>query len=65
MNNQTDFLHIDLEFYRGVKEIAAFLGMHPRTCQRLLGQGRIPAKRDTTGKRVLCNLDHYRNLRGQ
>lgn len=55
---------IKLEFYHGVKEIAAFLGLHPQTAQRLLGEGKIPAKRDGRGRWVLCNLDYYESLRG-
>lgn len=53
----------DLEFFRGLKEIATFLGVHPKTCARYLRQGKIPAKRDGLGKWVLCTWDYYRELR--
>lgn len=52
-----------LEFHRGLKEIANFLGVHPKTCARYLRQGKIPAKKDGCGKWVLCVQDYYRELR--
>jgi len=52
-----------LEFYRGIKEIAGFLGLHPDTVARRLRQGLIPAKRDPLGRWVLSNLDYYQSLK--
>jgi hypothetical protein len=52
-----------VEFFRGIKGIAAFLELHPQTTLRLLKAGRIPAKKDQSGRWVLCNLDYYLSLR--
>lgn len=54
---------VPLEFYRGIKEIAAFLGIHPKTAYLQIRQGLIPAKKDRAGRWVLCNLDYWRSLR--
>lgn len=54
---------LKLEFFRGIKGIAAFLNLHPQTTLRLLNAGKIPAKKDQAGRWVLCNLDYYRSLR--
>jgi hypothetical protein len=56
-------LPLKVEFYRGIKGIAAFLELHPQTTLRLLKDGKIPAKKDQTGRWVLCNLDYYLSLR--
>jgi hypothetical protein len=53
---------LKIEFYRGVKEIARFLGMHEQTVQSRLKAGLIPAKKDALGRWVLCNLDYYLSL---
>lgn len=53
---------IRLEFYRGIKAIAAFLEVHPDTAYRLIHQGKIPARKDESGRWVLCNLDYYASL---
>jgi excisionase family DNA binding protein len=44
----------ELEFYSGVKEIAQFLGRNPHTVKRWLREGKIPAKKDRSGRWVLC-----------
>jgi hypothetical protein len=54
---------LKVEFYRGIKGIAAFLDLHPQTTLRLLKDGKIPAKKDQSGRWVLCNLDYYLSLR--
>jgi len=54
---------LKVEFFRGIKGIAAFLELHPQTTLRLLKAGRIPAKKDQSGRWVLCNLDYYLSLR--
>jgi hypothetical protein len=53
-----------LEIFRGIDEIAAFLKIHERTAQRLLRDGKLPAKKDETGVWTLRNLDYYRSLQG-
>jgi predicted site-specific integrase-resolvase len=53
---------LKMEFYRGVKAIAAFLGVHPSTVERYLQEGKIPAKQDDMGVWVLCNVDYYLSL---
>ena len=53
---------VPIEFYRGVKAIANFLEMHPQTVKKLLREGKIPAKKDETGRWVLTNLDYYQSL---
>ena len=55
---------VPIEFYRGVKAIAKFLEMHPETVKKLLRDGKIPAKKDETGRWVLTNLDYYQSLQG-
>jgi hypothetical protein len=55
---------IPIEFYRGVKDIAGFLKMTPRSVRRLLNEGKLPAKKDETGRWVLTNLDYYQSLQG-
>lgn len=55
---------VPIEFYRGVKAIAKFLEMHPETVKKLLREGKIPAKKDETGRWVLTNLDYYQSLQG-
>jgi hypothetical protein len=56
---------ISLEFYRGIKAIAEFLKMHPRTVQDHLRDGKLPAKKDQVGRWVLTNLDYYRSLKDE
>lgn len=56
-------LPLKIEFYRGIKEIARFLGMNEQTVQKRLKAGLIPAKKDALGSWVLCNLDYYLSLR--
>jgi predicted site-specific integrase-resolvase len=58
-------MEIKLRFYRGVKEIAEFLGIHPKTAQRGCKEGKIPAKKDPFGRWVLSNLDYYQSLRDE
>jgi excisionase family DNA binding protein len=55
---------VQIKFYRGVKAIANFLEMHPDTVRKLIRQGKIPAKKDTSGRWVLVNLDYYQSLQG-
>jgi excisionase family DNA binding protein len=55
---------VHVEFYRGVKAIANFLGVHERTAQAFLHDGKIPAKKDGTGTWVLTNLDYFTSLQG-
>jgi predicted site-specific integrase-resolvase len=40
------------------------LEMHPETVKKLLREGKIPAKKDETGRWVLTNLDYYQSLQG-
>jgi hypothetical protein len=55
---------VRLEFYRGIKEIANFLGLHPDTVAQKLREGKIAAaKKDGLGRWVLTDLDYYRSLR--
>jgi len=56
-------ISITVEFYHGIKEIAQFLGLHQNSVARLLREGKVPAKRDSRGRWVLCNLDYYASLR--
>ena len=56
---------LKIEFYRGIKGIAAFLELHTQTTQRMLKAGKIPAKKDAMGRWVLCNLDYYLSLQRQ
>lgn len=53
---------VKLEFFRGIKEISKFLGMHEQVVQKKLRAGLIPAKKDQMGCWVLCNWDYYRSL---
>jgi hypothetical protein len=53
-----------LEFYRGVKDIATFLKMHPDTVRDLIKAGKIPAKMDETGRWTLNNWDYFISLQG-
>lgn len=55
---------VPIEFYRGIKAIAKFLEMHERTVQVLLRDGKIPGKKDGTGRWVLTSLDYYLSLQG-
>jgi len=55
---------VPVEFYRGVKAIAKFLGVHERTAQAFLHDGKIPGKKDGTGTWVLTNLDYFMSLQG-
>jgi predicted site-specific integrase-resolvase len=55
---------VQIKFYRGVKAIANFLEMRPETARKLIREGKIPAKRDKTGRWVLTNLDYYQALQG-
>ncbi|MGQ9688916.1 MAG: helix-turn-helix domain-containing protein [Desulfobaccales bacterium] len=50
------------DFFIGIKEIAGFLRVHPRTAQRYLRTGKIPAKRDGTGRWVLLGRDYFKSL---
>lgn len=51
-----------LEFYRGIKEIAQFLDMNPRTVRKRIAAGKLPVKMDGAGKWVLTNIDFYTSL---
>jgi len=42
-----------MKFYRGVKAIASFMDVHPDTGRKLLQEGKIPAKKDETGRLFL------------
>ncbi len=53
---------IRLEFHRGLKGIAEFLGVHERTVQDYIKRGTWPIKRDPAGTWVLCNVDYYLSL---
>lgn len=55
---------VPIKFYRGVKAIANFLEMDPETARKLIREGKIPAKRDKTGRWVLVNVDYYRSMKG-
>lgn len=50
------------EFYVGLKEIAAFLRVHPRTLARHLKKGKLPVKKDCLGRWVLMVADYYKSL---
>lgn len=54
---------IRLEFYRGIKAIAGFLGVHPRTAREYICKRRIPVKKDNCGKWVLCSFDYFESLK--
>lgn len=54
---------IKLEFYHGIQEIADFLDTHYKVAQKKLSRGEVPAKKDASGRWVLCNLDYYLSLR--
>ena len=56
-------IYLHMEFYRGIKAIAQFLGVHERTAQAFLYDGKIPGKKDGTGTWVLTNLDYFTSLR--
>lgn len=53
----------EVKFYIGTKEIAGFIGLHPKTCQKKLRAGLIPAKKDSLGRWVLTSQDYYESLR--
>ena len=55
---------VPIEFYRGIKAIAKFLEMHPDTVGKLIREGKLPTKKDETGRWVLTNLDYYQSLQG-
>jgi len=55
---------VPIKFYYGVKAISEFLELHEQTVKKLLKDGRIPAKKDETGRWVLTNLDYYQSLQG-
>ena len=55
-------IYVRVEFYRGIKAIAKFLGVHERTAQAFLHDGKIPGKKDGTGTWVLTNLDYFTSL---
>jgi intein-encoded DNA endonuclease-like protein len=50
---------VPIKFYRGVKAIAKILEMHPETVGKLIREGKIPARRDKTGRWVLTSLNYY------
>ncbi|MCL6622898.1 MAG: helix-turn-helix domain-containing protein [Syntrophobacterales bacterium] len=50
-------------FYVGIKEIAGFLRLHPRTVYRHLKEGRLPAMKDCLGRWVLREEDYLRDFR--
>ena len=50
------------QFYIGVKDIAGFLKLHPKTVQRLLRTGKVPGKKDLIGRWVLVSTDYYKSL---
>ncbi len=54
-----------LEFFRGIKSIANYLGLHEQVAQKKLKAGLIPAKKDEMGRWVLCNLDYYLSLKDE
>jgi hypothetical protein len=53
----------EVRFFIGVKEISQFLGLHPKTTQKKLNAGKIPAKKDGLGRWVLTDLDYYNSLK--
>jgi len=55
---------VPIKFYRGVKAIANFLEMHPDSVRKLLREGKVPAKKDESGRWVLVNVDYYQSLQG-
>jgi predicted site-specific integrase-resolvase len=54
---------IEIKFYRGVKEIAEFLNQGIKTTYKHLSQGKLPAKKDRTGRWVMTNKDYYESLK--
>ena len=46
----------------GIKSIANFLGVHPRTCQRLISDGKLPAEKDGLGRWIMFTLDYYTTI---
>ena len=55
---------VPIEFYRGINEIAQFLGVHERTARRRIAAGELPVKQDASGTWILTNIDYYKNLVG-
>ena len=53
----------EVRFFIGAKEISQFLGLHPKTVQKKLAAGLIPAKKDPLGRWVLTDLDYYNSLK--
>ena len=53
---------VPLEFYRGVDEIARFLGIHERTVRKRIAAGKLPGGRDEAGTYVMTNLDYYLSI---
>jgi hypothetical protein len=53
-----------MEFYRGVHDIAKFLGITERQARRMLNSGQIPAKKDMAGRWVLTSRDYFESLQG-
>jgi len=52
------------ELFIGVKEIADFLRVHPRTVYRYLEAGRLPmVKKDSAGRWTLREADYLGSLR--
>lgn len=59
----TETLHgIPLVVYRGLKQIARFLDMHPSSVKRQIKRGHLPVNRDLSGRWVMTNLDYLRTL---
>lgn len=52
----------DIRFYRGIKEIANFLDVSERTVYNLIKTGKLPVKREPSGKWVLSHLDYMQCL---
>jgi predicted site-specific integrase-resolvase len=57
-------INLRLEYYCGVSEIAAFLKITERTAKRWLQTGKVPGKKDGSGRWVLTNIDYYLSLQG-
>jgi len=55
---------IPIKFYYGVLGIAQFLDVHPDTAREWLRTGKIPGKKDGSGRWVLSNVDYYQSLQG-
>jgi excisionase family DNA binding protein len=51
------------DFFRGYREIAEFLGVHPKTVARWIRERKIPAKKDGSGAWVLAAWDYFYALR--